>query len=92
MTTTIEMYEAPPTEHRQTTGLDLMRELGRAQGVASDALGSLATTVEPGPTLTPAQRAQYLRELAERSVRPDAGLDRDLADEINREAWGFNGK
>jgi hypothetical protein len=38
------------------------------------------------------RRRQLLLELAERSVRADAGLDRNLAEQINREAWGFNGE
>jgi hypothetical protein len=92
MTTTIDRYQAVTAPVERTASPELFPELSRLRQVASDALVALGTTVELGPTITPALRAQYLRELAERSVRADAGLDRDLADEINREAWGFNGE
>jgi hypothetical protein len=38
-----------------------------------------------------ARRAELLHELAVRSTSADSGLDRDLEDDINRNAWGING-
>jgi hypothetical protein len=91
MTTTAESYKPPAggTGSTQSGTPGLLRALATARVVAG-ALWIASGTTQMSHVED--RRRQLLVELAERSVRADAGLERDLAEQINREAWGFNGE
>jgi hypothetical protein len=87
MTTTAESY-APPRAAPASTGdaTDVAAALLRAHHVATEALVSLTrvTTLDRSASMTPARRAELLRDLGALSVDPDS-MDRESEVDI----WGF---
>lgn len=87
---TVTIITAQPQDYDlHTEAPDLIGTFVFHEVLANDALFKLhglatATAIEE-------RQARLRRELAERSIRAEAGLDRDLAQRINRRAWGING-